>query len=222
MADMTGKGVIFDLDGVLVDTSEYHFQAWRQWAEREVVTISREQFRRTFGMQNYQIIPLLLSREVSREEIDEMSDWKEARYRDFAEGKVELISGVERLIKKLKEHGFLLAIGTSTPLVNLNLMLENTIAGDYIDEYVTGEEVKNGKPAPDTFVEAAKKLGLSASRCVVVEDAVAGVEAGKAGGMKVVAVTTTRQREELGAADMVVDSMEELSARDFEKLLEGV
>ncbi|MHC4292700.1 MAG: HAD-IA family hydrolase, partial [Planctomycetota bacterium] len=69
---------------------------------------------------------------------------------------------------------------------------------------------------------AAKKLGLSANRCVVVEDAVAGVEAGKSGGMKVVAVTTTRQREELGMADLIVDSIEELSAGDFEKLLEGV
>ncbi|MHC4264738.1 MAG: HAD family hydrolase [Planctomycetota bacterium] len=219
---MDGKGVIFDLDGVLVDTSEYHFQAWSKWAKREGVKVTREHFRRTFGMQNYQIIPLLLGREVSREEIDEMSEWKEARYRDLAEGKVELISGVERLIKELKEHCFLLAIGTSTPLVNLNLILENTIAGDYIDEYVTGEEVKNGKPAPDTFIEAAKKLGLSVNRCVVVEDAVAGVEAGKAAGMKVVAVTTTRQREELEAADIVVESMEELSVRDFEKLLEDV
>ncbi|MHC4843674.1 MAG: HAD family hydrolase [Planctomycetota bacterium] len=220
MADMAGKGVIFDLDGVLVDTSEYHFQAWGKWAEREGVTITREQFRRTFGMQNYQIIPLLLGREVSREEIDEMSDWKEARYRDLAEGKIELIVGVESLIKGLKEYGFLLAIGTSTPLVNLKLVLENTIAGNYIDTYTTGEEVKNGKPAPDTFAMAAKKLKLSNSRCVVVEDAVAGVEAGKAAGMKVIAVTTTRRREELKVADIVVESIQELSVENFKSLLE--
>jgi beta-phosphoglucomutase len=217
---MADKGVIFDLDGVLVDTSEYHFQAWGKWAEREGVTITREQFRRTFGMQNYQIIPLLLGHEVSREEIDEMSDWKEARYRDLAEGKVELIGGVERLIKGLKEHGFLLAIGTSTPLVNLKLVLENTIAGSYIDTYATGEEVKNGKPAPDTFEMAAKKLKLSNSRCIVVEDAVAGVEAGKAAGMKVIAVTTTRRREELKIADIVVESIQELSVENFNSLLE--
>jgi beta-phosphoglucomutase len=217
---MADKGVIFDLDGVLVDTSEYHFQAWGKWAEREGIIITREQFRRTFGMQNYQIIPLLLGHEVSREEIDEMSDWKEARYRDLAEGKVELIGGVERLIKGLKEHGFLLAIGTSTPLVNLELVLENTIAGSYIDTYATGEEVKNGKPAPDTFEMAAKKLKLSNSRCIVVEDAVAGVEAGKAAGMKVIAVTTTRRREELKIADIVVESIQELSVENFNSLLE--
>jgi beta-phosphoglucomutase family hydrolase len=217
---MDAKGVIFDLDGVLIDTREYHFQAWQLWAKREGITITEEQFRQSFGMQNYQIIPLLLGREVKPEEIEEMSEWKEARYRELAEGNLELMSGVERLIKDLKEKGFLMAIGTSTPLVNLKLILENTVAGDYIDGHVTGEEVKAGKPAPDTFLEAAKKLGLSQARCVVVEDAVAGVEAGKAAGMKVVALTTTRQREELGAADMVVESMEELSADDFEKLLQ--
>ncbi|MHC4758087.1 MAG: HAD family hydrolase [Planctomycetota bacterium] len=219
---MAGKGVIFDLDGVLVDTSSYHFQAWRLWAQREGTKMTEEQFRSSFGMQNYQIIPQLLGRNVSRNEIDEMSDWKEAKYRELSEGNIELMDGVERLMKNLKEHAFLMAIGTSTPLVNLKLILEGTIVGNYIDAYVTGEEVNNGKPAPDTFVEASKKLGLPSGKCVVVEDAVAGVEAGKAAGMKVIAITTTRRREDLLTADLVVESIDELSACEFEKLLEDM
>jgi beta-phosphoglucomutase len=219
---MTGKGVIFDLDGVLVDTSSYHFEAWRLWAHREGITMTQEQFRSSFGMQNYQIIPQLLGRDVSRDEIAEMSDWKEAKYRELSEGNIELMDGVERLMKNLKQHGFLMAIGTSTPLVNLKLILDDSIVGNYIQAYVTGEDVKNGKPAPDTFVEASKKLGLPSGKCVVVEDAVAGVEAGKAAGMKVIAITTTRLREDLLTADLVVESIEELSACEFEKLLEDM
>jgi len=217
---MNDKGVIFDLDGVLVDTSRFHFEAWRQWGKRQGITVTEEQFRQTFGMQNYQIIPLLLGHEIERDIIDKMSEWKEARYRELAEGNLELMTGAEQLLKDLKNHGFLMAIGTSTPLVNLNLILEHTPAGDYIDAYVTGEEVKNGKPAPDTFIIAAEKLGLAVDRCVVVEDATAGVEAGKSAGMKVVAVTTTRKREELQSADLVIDSMKDLNAYSFKKLLD--
>jgi beta-phosphoglucomutase-like phosphatase (HAD superfamily) len=90
---------------------------------------------------------------------------------------------------------------------------------DYFDAYVSGEDVINGKPAPDTFLKAAEKLSLEAENCVVVEDAVQGVDAGKAAGMPVVAVTTTRSRADLQKADIIVDSLAQLQARQFIDLL---
>ena len=213
------KGVIFDLDGVLIDTGQFHRQSWYDLAGEEDFQMSDELFYSTFGMQNYQIIPLLVRRDLTVEDIERMSEWKESRYRELISGKLTLQEGARGLIDELKSNGFLLAIGTSAPQANLAFMLEHTGVDDCFDAYVTGEEVSNSKPAPDTFLKAAEKLSLTPGRCLVVEDAVQGVQAGKKAGMKVVAVCTTRQREDLEDADLIVDSIGELKADDFLKLL---
>jgi beta-phosphoglucomutase len=214
------RGVIFDLDGVLVNTGPFHKESWYDLAAKEGFEMSDELFYTTFGMQNYQIIPLLARRPLSRPEIDAWGQWKEARYRDLIKGRLVLLAGVKELLMDLKRSGFRTAIGTSTPRVNLDFMLDQTSSAGYFDAYATGEDVKNGKPAPDTFLKAAERLDLSPSRCVVVEDAVQGVEAAKAANMKVIAITTTRPRKDLSAANRIIDSMTELSAQDFQHLLD--
>jgi beta-phosphoglucomutase len=211
--------VIFDLDGVLVDTSEFHRQSWFDLAEKEGYDMSDELFYSTFGMQNYQILPLLAGGELSAERVDEMGKWKEHRYRELMGNELQAMEGAEGLVAELKGSGFLLAIGTSTPRENLEAILVHTRYSDYFDAYVTGEDVINGKPAPDTFLKAAEKLGAEPSECVVVEDAIPGVAAAKNAGMMVAAVTSTRKREELHRADIVVDSLGELKANDFVRLL---
>ena len=213
------KGVIFDLDGVLIDTGQFHRQSWYDLAREEDFEMSDELFYSTFGMQNYQIIPLLVRRDLTAEDIERMSEWKERRYRELISGKLTLQEGARGLIDELKSNGFLLAIGTSAPQANLAFMLEHTGVDDCFDAYVTGEDVSNSKPAPDTFLKAAEKLSLAPGCCLVVEDAVQGVQAGKKAGMKVVAVCTTRGREDLEEADLIVDSLGELKADDFLKLL---
>jgi beta-phosphoglucomutase len=212
-------GVIFDLDGVLVDTGWAHRQSWYDLAEKEDLDMSDEFFTNTFGMQNYKILPMLAGRELSNEEIDRLSDWKEQRYRDLIAEKLTLPPGADRLLDELKAAGFFTAIGSSAPRANLDLVLEKLNLRDYFDTWVTKEEIINGKPAPDTFLKAAQKLALPPSRCVVVEDAVQGVEAGKAAGMAVIALTTTRERAALSQADITVDSLGELKAADFTRLL---
>ena len=225
-------GVIFDLDGVLVDTGWAHKQSWYDLAEKEGFSMSDEFFYSTFGMQNDQIIPMLLeescrehlardSRAGRPQHVDRLSDWKEQRYREIIAEKLKLPAGVGELLEDLKENDFLLAVGTSAPKANLNLCLGRVQIRDYFDACVTGEEVVEGKPAPETFLKAARKLGLSPECCVVVEDAVQGVEAGNAAGMPVVAVTTTRNRADLSAADVIVDSLGELKAKNFASLLES-
>jgi beta-phosphoglucomutase len=213
------KGVIFDLDGVLIDTAPFHKQAWYDFAQKQGFEISGEIFYSTFGMQNYQIMPILAGRDLPPDEIERLSEWKEKRYRELVAGKMTLLAGARTLIDDLKDKGFLLAIGTSTPRVNVSLVLEQIPTLNYFDAFVTGEDVSKGKPHPDTFLKAAEKLSLAANRCVVVEDAVQGVQAGKAAGMAVVAVTTTRSREDLKQANLTVDSLAELRAEDFDGLL---
>jgi beta-phosphoglucomutase family hydrolase len=219
MEDNNHMGVIFDMDGVLVDTGWAHKQSWYDLAEKESLNMSDDFFYKTFGMRNDQIIPLLVGQGTSSQEMERLSQWKEERYRDLVAEKLTLPLGVGELLDDLKRSGFLLAVGSSAPKANLDLVLERVKIRNYFDACVSGQEVVEGKPAPETFVRAARKLGLSPDCCVVVEDAVQGVEAGKAAGMHVVAVTTTRDRSALSAADIIVDDLNELKAKDFAKLL---
>lgn len=211
-----GKGVIFDLDGVLIDSGAAHKQSWFDLAAKEgYKKMSDEFFHDTFGMQNYQILPILEEKELSKERIDELSDWKEQRYRDIFADTIKLADGAENLFKELKVEGFLLAIGSSTPKENLDFVMEHLKIEKYFKTIVSMKDVTRGKPAPDTFLLAAKNLNLEPNNCVVIEDSLAGLEAAIAAQMIVIALTTTRRRDELTAADMIVNGLYELGAKDF-------
>ncbi|MHC4518993.1 MAG: HAD family hydrolase [Planctomycetota bacterium] len=219
MASCNGKlGVIFDFDGVLVDSGWAHRQAWYDLAEAEGLAMSDAFFSATFGMQNDTILPMLYPG-ITKGEIERLSDWKEQRYRDLVRSRPEPAEGAMALLGDLKAKGFKVAIGSSAPRANVEVFREALQLDHHIDARVTKEQVTEGKPSPRTFLKAAEALSLPPGRCAVVEDAVHGVEAGKAGGMPVVAVTTTRTREELSLADRVVDSLAELEAEDFLMLL---
>jgi len=218
---MTDHGVIFDLDGVLTLTGPAHKQSWYNLAEQYGLTMTDEFFRNTFGMQIYQIIPLLLGRPAPPEEIEEMSEQKEAGYRRIVASQLEPAPGVLDLLEDLRQQGFALAIGSSAPQANVDLVLNALPLKDCFQVVVTGEQVAHGKPAPDTFLLAAQQLGVEPSGCVVVEDAVQGVAAGKRAGMAVLAVTTTRERADLAEADLVVDCLSEVTAQQVIQLLQG-
>ncbi|MBN1508310.1 MAG: HAD family phosphatase [Sedimentisphaerales bacterium] len=211
-------GVIFDMDGVLVDTGWAHRRAWHDLAEMEGLAMSDDFFRDTFGMQNAAILPMMRPG-ISAQEVERLSDWKERRYRDLVQERLELAEGAEALLRDLKHHGFRLAIGSSAPSENLDVFWNRLALSSYFDARVTKEETTESKPSPQTFLKAAQKLGLPPACCAVVEDAVPGVQAAHAAGMPVVAVTTTRSPEDLAKADRVVDSLSRLTASDFHALL---
>jgi beta-phosphoglucomutase family hydrolase len=212
------QAVIFDMDGVLLDSGWAHRQAWFDLAAQEGLEMSDEFFSRTFGMQNDTILPMLRP-DLSARELTRLSDWKEQRYRDLVLSRPRAAEGVLALLGDLKAKGFRLAIGSSAPRANLDVFWKPLGLADYFEASITKEQVVEGKPAPETFLKAASKLGVVPERCVVVEDAIHGVQAAQAAGMRVVAVTTTRSREELSSADRVVDSLAELKADDFGALL---
>ena len=116
------KAVIFDLDGVLVNTGPFHKQSLFDLADKEGLKMSDELFSRTFGMQNYQILPLLAGRDLSAGQVKRMSDWKEKRYRELIAKSLTLAEGAETLINDLRDNGFLLAIGSSAPRENIDLL----------------------------------------------------------------------------------------------------
>jgi beta-phosphoglucomutase len=215
------KAVIFDLDGVLVDTGWAHKQAWFALAKKQGVDIPDDFFAATFGMTNDGILPLLFGRPLSSRQLKQLSGWKERLYRRIIADKLVPDERLESLLAGLKKRGFSLAIGSSAPKANLDLIRERLRFDRYFDAYVTSEDVTEGKPSPQVFLKAAIKLSIPPRSCVVVEDAVAGIEAAKAAKMAVIALATTRSSSDLAKAnaDLIFDSLAEIKPETIIKLL---
>jgi len=213
--------VLFDLDGVIVDSKEAHFLAFRQLGEEVGYPCTRETFTHIFGMHNNEIFPFLFGHPLPQTRITELADRKEAIVREIMRGHVQALPGARALVHALRDAGFHLAIGTSTPLANVELILGELGQREYFQVIVSAEDVTEGKPNPQVFLLGAERLGVSPDRCVVIEDAVAGVQAARNGGMKALAVTTNHSREALSKAERVVDSLEEVEPSDFLALLQA-
>jgi len=213
-------GVIFDVDGVLVDTKDYHFPAFVKLAEEEEgFKMSQQQFLDTFGWHNLDIFPYVYGHPLPSEEVSRLAERKEEIFRDMIRGRVPAMPGVAELVPALRAAGFHLGIGSSTPRANVELVLSELGLTDSFEAIAAGEDVTRGKPDPQVFLVAAERLGIRPERCVVVEDAVAGVEAALRAGMKALAVTTNHSREALSAAHRVLESLEEVGPEDFLALL---
>jgi len=207
--------VIWDVDGTLVDTAELHFQAWVKLTKERDLPFTRADFAATFGRRNPEIIRQLFGPARSDAEVAELGDKKEELYREAASRGMKLVAGARALLEGLERAGFRQAIGSSAPRRNLELILRLTATEPFFPVVVSMEDIERGKPDPQVFQVAAERLKMPATRCVVVEDAVAGVEAAKAGGMKCIAVRFAGQHTgsalAKAGADLVVASLEEVT-----------
>lgn len=217
-------GVIWDVDGTLVDTAELHRNAWIRMSREMGRELSEEDFTNTFGRRNPEIIEYLFQRSFSEAEIHEIGERKEGYYRAASmEQGIELLPGVRALLEALHQEGVAQAIGSSAPRGNLELILGLTKCEAFFRGVVGMEDTKRGKPDSEVFLKAAEKLGIRPDRCIVFEDAIAGVEAAKAGGMKCVGVTFVghhpAERLRLAGADHIIRSFEELSSEAVRRLV---
>lgn len=195
------------MDGVIVDTADAHCASWQKIAHEYGITITREEFFQTFGRPSDAIIRLRFGPDLPDDEVLRLADRKEACYRELAREQVHLIPGARELIVSLHEAGFSLAIGSSAPPENIEQTLNLFELHPYFQAVAHGREVTRGKPDPQIFLLAADRLGVDPNRCVVIEDAPAGIEAAKAAGMTAVALTTSHRAEAFGAADHIIDSL---------------
>jgi len=213
------KAVIWDMDGVIADTASYHFKAWHEVFQKRGVNFTGKDFKRNFGQRNDTIIRNTLGEEIPAEEIDTIATEKERAFRKTAKQNVKPLPGVVALIKALKEHGFKLAIASSAPDENIQLLTRDLGIDSYFNVITSGREVSKGKPDPQGFLLAAKRLDVVPGSCIVIEDAIAGVTAARRAGMRCIAVTNTHPRERLKEADLVVDTLETVAVSDLERLL---
>jgi beta-phosphoglucomutase family hydrolase len=202
-------GVIWDMDGVLVDTGEFHYQSWRRTFADLKTEFSRDQFRATFGMNNAGILEEILGFKPEFHFVEKVSEQKEGHFRRSVQGRVTPLPGVLEWLRQLKDMGVHQAIASSAPQANIDALVDELKIRDFFEVIVSGYDMP-GKPNPDVFLMAADLLDVPVENCIVVEDAVAGVRAAKNAGMRCIAVTTTNPAHLLSEADIVVDRLDDL------------
>lgn len=183
------KGIIFDLDGVLLSTDEFHYLAWKKLADRLNIPFDRNKNNRLRGISRMASLEIVLEGyDFSKEQKIAFAEEKNDTYRNLLSTLTpETVSSDVRLtINKLKDNGYKLAIGSSSK--NTKFILEKTCLIDMFDAIADGNDITHSKPDPEVFLKAAEKLGLNPCECVVVEDAEAGIDAGNAGGFTTVGI----------------------------------
>jgi len=205
----TQAGALFDWDGVVIDSSAQHEESWEILAGEIGKPLPPNHFVRGFGMKNQVIIPNILGWTEDPEEIHQYSLRKEQLYREIIRKHgIEPLPGVVTLLGMLADHGVPCAVASSTHRENIEVIFDAIGVRRYFAAVVTAEDVSHGKPDPEVFLKSAEKIGRPASNCVVFEDALVGIEAGRAAGAKVIAVATTNPLERLDRADIAVESLE--------------
>lgn len=206
------KAVIFDLDGVVVDTAKYHYLAWRKLAGELGFEFDISHNERLKGVSRMESLNIVLEtggvKGFTEEEKQELADRKNRYYLQMIQGigESEILPGIPEFIAGLKEKGYKIALGSASK--SGGMILEKLKLAGVFDAIVDGNLVARAKPDPQVFVTAAEFLKIPCENCTVVEDAKAGIEAAKAGGMRCIGVGN---REMLKAADIVVDSTAELT-----------
>jgi HAD superfamily hydrolase (TIGR01509 family) len=218
MTTYHNHAVLWDMDGVLVDTAEYHFQSWKVSLEELGITLNREDFIKTFGMNNAGILEIVFGRKPEPDELNRIDIRKESLFRDLIKGKAEPLPGVLFWLRQFKDWGVKQAITSSAPPENIEFLVNELMIKEYFNVLISGSDLP-GKPNPDVFLKAASHFRVLPENCIVVEDAVAGVEGAKRAGMKCIAVTTTNPAGALEKADLILDNLEDLSKEVFLSLL---
>jgi beta-phosphoglucomutase len=208
-ADPDDLLAIFDHDGVLVDSFSFHEQAWLELERRTHLGFTSEFIHSTFGMTNPSIFRRLLGEQLSDDEVKRYSDLKEECYRDVARGRICLLDGMRALLDALTDRGVKLAIGSSGPLANLELSVNECGLEGRFATIASLEDITRGKPDPQVFLIAAARSKALPAHSVVFEDATVGIQAAKAAGMYAVGLTTTHPAATLAqsGADEVVESL---------------
>lgn len=215
---MSIQAVIFDMDGTVVDTTALEYKAWHRMMQEQGVEFTYEEYISVLGAKGSEMVRKHL--DWDEEAIKKILQNKERYFKELVEQHgLELISGIEKVLQDIQQIPLKMALATGASRNKLEFVLETLPIKQYFDAMVTADDTHTGKPDPEVFLNAASKLGVPPKNCIVMEDARNGAQAAKKANMICIAITTTRGKDQLQEADLVVNDYEELNIRSFiEKL----
>jgi beta-phosphoglucomutase family hydrolase len=206
--------VIFDMDGVLVDNAHFHERAFAEYFSQFGIKLAPEMF----GRGNEELMAELFPNE-SKEWHRELATGKEAYYRQIYEPHVKPVAGLVELLEELKKNDILIAVGSSAPVENIDFVLDKLQIRNYFDVVVVAAMVKKAKPAPDIYLKSAELLNVKPDKCLVFEDALAGIAAAQSAGMKVAAVATSLPKERLNETDLIINDFTEITVDEIKQII---
>lgn len=214
---LSPRAVLWDMDGVLADTSQLHFETWEHVLTEQGIPFDRQKFQLIYGLKNRDLLPFLAGKPYEPQWMDWIADQKELAFRRALPNHLSLLPGVEDWLKRFKTRGWKQAVASSAPPENVEALVEELKIRQYFEALVTPGDLP-GKPDPAVFLLAANRLGVLAENSVVIEDSIPGIEAARKAGMHCIGVTTTNPPEALAQAHIVVESLAQLSIEQIEAL----
>jgi len=212
---MNSFAVIFDMDGVIVDTNPYHKVSIKEFCEKYGYVFNDEDLiNKVYGRTNNEWISNIFG-DLPKERILELGEEKEAMFREIYKDVIEPLNGLEDFLKKLTSQNIPIAIGTSAPRSNVDFVLEHTRLRNYFTTILDQSDVVHGKPNPEIYLKVAARLGFEPKHCIVFEDSLSGVESAQRAGAKVVGVTTTHSHKELAHTDFIISDFINLEPQDL-------
>ncbi len=211
------KAILWDMDGVLADTSPLHFATWEWVLNGEGIPFDRQQFHKIYGLKNRDLLPYLAGKPMDPEYIERIAAQKEQAFRNKLPGQLLPLPGVVDWLKRFDAWGCKQAVASSAPPENIEALVDELRIRQYFDALVTPGDLP-GKPDPAVFLLAARQLGVAPSYCLVIEDSLPGVEAARRAHMRCLAVTTTNPPEVLTGADIVVETLAQLTEKQIRSL----
>jgi HAD superfamily hydrolase (TIGR01509 family) len=214
-----GFGVIFDMDGVLIDSNPYHKKSLKSFAQKYGYELNEDALRaKIYGRQNKDWIPRLFEREMSADEIERYAVEKESLFQKIFRKDVAPVTGLIPFLDVLKEENIPRAIATSAPRMNVDFVFEHTPIGGYFGLVLDDSHIKRGKPDPEAYLKASELLGFEPGQCVVFEDSLSGVESARNAGCRVIAVGTTHEEDEFGPIDLFIRDFSHITLEDLARL----
>lgn len=216
---MSSFGLIFDMDGVIIDNHQYHFLAWKKMCEKYGKPLDHESYRDHLnGRTLSEVVEYIFNEPMPKEKVREIGLEKEKIYRELYQPYIQPTPGLLGFIGQAHDEGIPLVVGTSAPYENVVFTMNGLGIRHYFVDILDERAVTKGKPNPEIYLKCAERIHLPNDRCIVFEDAVSGIKAGTAAGSKVVALATSHSREEL-SADHVIDDFHQIDLKQIEALI---
>ncbi len=206
------KAVIFDMNGVIINDERTHQESWKVYCKKHGFNISEEDFKyKVFGRTEKDTFEFLYNRSIAPEELETFSNERVDTAIEIFKPQIKMTEGLQQLLDELAEHNIPMAVATSARKRYFSFIMDELSIRQYFKVVLTAENITKGKPDPEIYLKSADGLQINPQECVVFEDAVSGIKAAKAAGMKVVGISSTHSQEELSLADRVVNNFEDVN-----------